>query len=75
MKTFVIFLCLLAMVPAVRAKHVPQKDAQQLAMTFYRINNPYGILDPAVKSATVRTWDGIPSFYIIRFVCTPNCFK
>jgi photosystem II stability/assembly factor-like uncharacterized protein len=68
MKKLFTFLCLLILLPAVWAKHVPQKDAQQFAITFYRLNNPFDITDPLVQSATVKSWDDVASFYIFRFV-------
>jgi photosystem II stability/assembly factor-like uncharacterized protein len=68
MKKIFIFLCLVLLMPAVWAKHVPPTDAQKIAVTFYRTNNSGGILTPEIKSATVRSWDNVPSFYIFRFV-------
>jgi hypothetical protein len=68
MKKLFIFLCLAHLVPAVCAKHVPQTDAQQFAVTFYRMNNPSGITDPQVRSVTIKTWENITSLYIFRFV-------
>ena len=47
---------------------VPQTDAQQFAVTFYRLNNPSGIQDPQVKSVSVKAWDNVPAFYVFRFV-------
>ncbi len=63
-----IFLCLVLFIPTVWAKNVPQTDAQQIAETFYRLNNPSGILNPQIQSATVKSWENVPSFYIFRFI-------
>jgi hypothetical protein len=68
MKRLFTFLCLALLVPAVWAKHVPQTDAKQFAVSFYKINNPTAGTDPQVRSVTVKTWENIPSLYIIRFV-------
>jgi photosystem II stability/assembly factor-like uncharacterized protein len=62
-----IFLCLVLLIPAIWAKNVPQSDAQQIAETFYRLNNPSGMQNPQVRSVTVKSWENIPSFYIFRF--------
>lgn len=68
MKRICTFLFLFILVPAAWARHVPQQDAQQIAMTFYRLNNPSGVKEPEVKSATVKTQNEVPSLYIFRFV-------
>lgn len=68
MKQIFTLFCLILLMPAVWAKHVPQQNAQQLAVTFYRLNSPSGIQDPQVRSATTRSWESTPAFYIFRFV-------
>ncbi len=67
MKKLFTFLCLALLVPAAWAKQVPQSDAQQIAETFYQLNNPSGITDPEVKSVTAKSWENVPSLYIFRF--------
>jgi len=62
-----ILLWLIFIVQATMAKNVPQTDAQKIALTFYRINNPSGILTPQIKSASLKSWENVPSFYIFRF--------
>ena len=68
LRMVIIFISLGLLTPAVWAKNVPQTDAQQIAVTFYRLNNPSGILNPQIKSATVKSWENVPLFYIFRFV-------
>ena len=67
MKKLFTFLCLALLVQAAWAKHVPQSNAQQIAVTFYRLNNPSGITDPRVKSVTAKSWENVSSLYIFRF--------
>jgi photosystem II stability/assembly factor-like uncharacterized protein len=62
------FLFLVLLSPAVWAKHVPQSVAQNVAVTFYRLNNPAGIMAPQVRSVSVRSLKNVPTFYIFRFV-------
>ncbi|MCX6282226.1 MAG: C10 family peptidase [Bacteroidetes bacterium] len=67
MKKLFMILCLLLIIPAVWAKHVPQQDAAKIATTFYSLNNPMGVTSPQLFSQTVRSWDNTPSLYIFRF--------
>lgn len=59
---FLVFISL-----EVCAKHIPQSEAEQVALTFYRLNNPSGIKAPDIRSVTVQTRDNVPTFYIFRF--------
>ncbi|MCX6287323.1 MAG: C10 family peptidase [Bacteroidetes bacterium] len=68
MKKIYTILCLMLIIPAVWAKHVPQQDAAKVATTFYRLNNPMGVSDPRLLSQAVRSWENVPSFYIFRYV-------
>jgi len=68
MKKLFTMICLVLIIPAVWAKHVPQQDAAKVAVAFYRLNNPMGIADPQLLSQTVRSWGNAPSIYIFRFV-------
>lgn len=68
MKSLFSILCLILLIPAAWAKHVPEQDAQKLAVTFYRLNNPQGISEPGIKSATTYSREDLPTFYIFRFV-------
>jgi photosystem II stability/assembly factor-like uncharacterized protein len=68
MKRIFTILCLSLLLTAVWAKHVPQKEAQQFAIKFYRLNNPSGITDPRVQSVTVKSKENVASLYIFRFV-------
>jgi photosystem II stability/assembly factor-like uncharacterized protein len=67
-KLYSTFLFLVLLTPAVWAKHVPQSDAQNVAVTFYRLNNPAGIMAPQVRSVSVRSLENVSTFYIFRFV-------
>jgi len=68
MKKLFTILCLVLLIPAVWAKHVPQQDAANVAISFYRLNNPMGIANPQLLNQTVRSWENIPTFYVFRFV-------
>jgi hypothetical protein len=68
MKTVFLVICFALLVPAVLAKHVPQQDAQQFAITFYKQNNPSGILNPDIQSYLIKSWDNMATMYIFRFV-------
>ncbi len=64
----ILLLDIVLQVQELWAKHVPQSDAQQVALTFYRLNNPAGITPPQVGSVSVQSRDNVPTFYIFRFV-------
>jgi photosystem II stability/assembly factor-like uncharacterized protein len=66
-KIFILFFLVL-LTPVTWAKHVPQTEARQVAVIFYRMNNPSGILDPQVLSSSVKSQENIPTLYIFRFV-------
>jgi hypothetical protein len=68
MKNLFTILCLALLLPEAWAKYVPQSDAQQFAVSFYKINNPIAVTDPKVRSVTVKTWENVTSLYIFRFV-------
>jgi len=68
MKKLFTILCLVLLIPAVWAKHVPQQDAAKVAVAFYRMNNTMGVTDPQLLTQTVRSWGDAPSIYIFRFV-------
>jgi hypothetical protein len=68
MKKIFIFLCLFLLGTAIWAEHVSQSDAQQFAVTFYRLNNPFEVTNFRIQSTTVNTCDNVASFYIFRFV-------
>jgi photosystem II stability/assembly factor-like uncharacterized protein len=64
----IFLLAILIHMQEVRAKQVSQADAQLVAVTFYRLNNPSAISSPTVRSVSVCSKDAIPAFYIFRFV-------
>ena len=68
MKKLFTILCLVLLMPAVWAKHVTQQDAAKVAVTFYRLNNPMGIVDPQLLTQSVRSWENAPAIYTFRFV-------
>ncbi len=68
MKKLFTILCLVLLIPAAWAKHVPQQDAAKVALSFYRLNNPMGITNPQLLTQTVRTWNNTPTIYIFRFI-------
>ena len=63
-----ILLVLVIQSQEVWAKNVPQSDAQQVAVAFYRLNNDAGITDPEVRSVSVFSREDVPTFYVFRFV-------
>jgi len=68
MKKLFTILCLVLLIPAVWAKHVTQQDAAKVAVSFYRLNNPMGIVDPQLLSQSVRSWENAPAIYTFRFI-------
>lgn len=68
MKKVFTFFFLMYLTQAVWAIYVPQSEAQQIALTFYRLNNPSGITAPEIRSVTVQSRDNVPAFYIFRFI-------
>lgn len=67
-KPVVIFLFMILLSPETWAKHVTQTYAEQIAVTFYRLNNHSGMTNYQIQSYTVKTWENLSTFYIFRFV-------
>jgi photosystem II stability/assembly factor-like uncharacterized protein len=64
----IILLVLMFQTGGVWAKHVPQSEAQQVAVAFFRLNNNSGIVDPKVQTVSVYSRDDTPTLYIFRFI-------
>ncbi len=67
MKKVIILFCLLFISSALWAKSVSREDAQKIAVSFYRLNNPSGIQNPQIGSFSVNSWQNIHVYYVFRF--------
>ncbi len=67
MKKIMSLLVTLCVAGSVFASPVSREQAKQIALNFYTLNNPSGIIHPEIRNINVQTMENVTTFYVFTF--------